>query len=81
MVSGGCRERNGHSATTYGEGRERLFRERPWLKLFAKAEVVGEGSVDADRHWIDARVLGRTIRVNLVREAFFEIFRGYIHII
>jgi len=74
--SDGFRRRNGLSAATYGEGRERLFREQPWLKLLARAEVVGERAVGEEEHWIDVRALGRTVRVKLVREGFFEIFGG-----
>jgi hypothetical protein len=70
------RLRNRLSSTTYGEGRERLFAEKPWLKLVAKAEVVGEQSVGEEEHWIDVRVLARTLRVKLVREGFYEIFAG-----
>ncbi len=70
------REEHDLSVVAYSEGRERLFREKPWLKLFAKAEVVGEGSKGEGEHWVDVRVLSRTIRVRLVREAFFEIRSG-----
>ena len=72
--SAGFRHRNGLSATTYAEAREQLFKEQPWIRLVAKAEVSGERVVSADEHWFDAEVLGRTVRVKLVREAFFEIF-------
>jgi len=74
--SEGFRRRNRLSAATYGEGRERLFDEQPWLKFFAKAEVVGERAVGREEHWIDVRVLGRTVRVKLVREGFYEILAG-----
>jgi hypothetical protein len=74
--SAGFRRRNGLSAATYGEGREQLFRQQPWLKLMARAEVVGERAVGEEQHWIDVRELGRTVRVKLVREGFYEIFGG-----
>jgi hypothetical protein len=74
--SAGFRRRNGISAATYSEARERLFEEQPWIKLVAKAQVAGEKVVSEDEHWIDAEVLGRTVRVKLVREAFFEILAG-----
>ncbi len=70
------RDEHGLSAVAYGEGRERLFRENPWLKLFAKAVVVSEGSEGEGEHWIDVEVLARTVRVRLVREPFFEIWSG-----
>lgn len=72
--SAGFRRRNGLSAATYAEARERLFDEQPWIRLVAKAQVAGEESIGENEHWFDAQVLGRTVRVKLVREAFFEIF-------
>jgi hypothetical protein len=72
--SAGFRQRNALSAATYAEAREQLFDDQPWIRLVAKAEVAGERAVGADEHWFDAEVLGRTVRVKLVREAFFEIF-------
>jgi hypothetical protein len=74
--SSGFRRRNGLSAMGYGEVRDQLFAQQPWLKLIARAEIVGERSVGEDEHWIDLKTLGRTVRVKLVREAFYEIFRG-----
>jgi hypothetical protein len=72
----GFRERNGLSALSYGEIREDLFRRQPWLRWIARAEVVGEQSVGEAEHWMDLRTLGRTVRVKLVREDFFEIHAG-----
>ncbi len=74
--SGGFRERNGLSAFSYGEVREELFRSQPWLKWIAKAEIVGERSINEGEHWVDLTTLGRTVRVKLVREDFFEIHAG-----
>lgn len=74
--SQGFRARNGLSALSYGEARDELFRRQPWLKRIALAEVVGEGSVGEDVHWVDLEELGRTVRVKLVREDFFEIQDG-----
>jgi hypothetical protein len=80
--SAGFRRRNGVSSLSYAEARERLFREKPWLRHFARAKVVaqwpgGTGEPGSEGvHFIDARVLGRTIRVKLVREDFFEIRAG-----
>ena len=67
------RARNGLSAFSYGEARDELFRRYPWLKWIARAEVVGEGSLGEGRHWVDLEAVGRTVRVKLVREDFFEI--------
>jgi hypothetical protein len=77
--SAGFRRRNGMSSLTYAEARERLFREKPWLRHFARAEVVAQwsgGPGSEGVHFIDARVFRRTIRVKLVREDFFEIWAG-----
>lgn len=77
--SAGFRRRNGVSSLTYAEARERLFRERPWLRQFARAEVIAQwsgGPGSEGVHFIDARVFGRTIRVRLVREDFFEFWAG-----
>lgn len=74
--SSGFRRANGLSATGYAEGREMLFQRQPWLKLLARAEVVAERAESEEIHWIDVRMLGRTVRVKLVREGFFEILAG-----
>lgn len=70
------RRRNGLSAFGYGEARDELFRRYPWLKWIADAEVAGEGSDGEGRHWMDLETAGRTVRVKLVREDFFEIQDG-----
>ncbi len=67
------RQRNRLSLANYAEGRDRLLARSPWLKSFAGAKVVAEGAAEDGSHWIDARVLGRTVRVRLVREDFYEI--------
>lgn len=67
------RARNGLSALSYGEARDELFRTQPWLKLIATAEIVDEGSEGEGRHWVELSKAGRTVRVKLVREDFFEI--------
>jgi hypothetical protein len=64
------------SFTTYAEGRERLFAEKPWLKLLVRAEVVGGRRVAEGVHELDVRVAGRTFRVRMAREDFFEIRAG-----
>jgi hypothetical protein len=74
--SSGFRERNGLSAFGYGEARDELFCRQPWLKWIATAEVAGERSVGEAEHWVDLTTLGRTVRVKLVREDFFEIHAG-----
>lgn len=74
--SAGFKRRNGLSQFTYAEGRERLLDEKPWFRLFAKAEIVAEEAQGKADHRLDARVLGRTFRVKLVREDFFEIGAG-----
>lgn len=76
----GFRERNGLSALSYGEIREDLFRRQPWLRWIARAEVIDERSVGEAEHWMDLRTLGRTVRVKLVREDFFEIHAGEAHL-
>lgn len=70
------RARNGLSAFGYGEARDELFRRYPWLKWIADAEIAGEGSLGEGRHWMDLETAGRTVRVKLVREDFFEIQDG-----
>ena len=67
------RRRNRLSLANYAEGRDRLLREQPWLRSFAGAKITAQGANADGSHWIDARVLGRTVRVRLVREDFFEI--------
>ncbi|HVS17690.1 MAG TPA: hypothetical protein VMT18_03735 [Planctomycetota bacterium] len=74
--SQGFRARNGLSAFGYGEVRDELFRSQPWLKRIAVAKFVAEGSSGEGQHWIDLEALGRTVRVKLVREDFFEIQGG-----
>jgi len=77
--SAGFRRRNGVSSLSYAEARERLFRAKPWLRQFARAKVVAQwpgGPGSEGVHFIDTRVLGRTVRVKLVREDFFEIWAG-----
>lgn len=76
----GFRERNGLSALSYGEIREDLFRRQPWLRWIARAEVIDERSVGEAEHWMDLRTLGRTVRVKLVREDFYEIHAGEAHL-
>ena len=76
----GFRERNGLSALGYGEIREDLFRRQPWLRWIARAEVIDEQSVGEAEHWMDLRTLGRTVRVKLVREDFYEIHAGEAHL-
>jgi len=75
-LSNGFKQRNGLSFTNYAEFREQLFSSRPWLKVFAEAEIVGSVSVAEDVHDIEARVAGRTVRVRLVREDSYEIWGG-----
>jgi hypothetical protein len=68
------------SLFTYSEFRD----AQPWLKWFAKAEVLAERSAEvlAERsgregqHEFDLGVAGRTLRVRLVREDFWRISRG-----
>lgn len=74
--SSGFRERNQLSAFSYGEVREELFRSQPWLKWIAKAGYKGERAIGEAEHWLDLTTLGRTVRVKLVREDFFEIHAG-----
>ncbi len=74
--SQGFRERNGLSAFGYGEARDELFRRQPWLKRIAVAEIVEERSGGEGVHWVVLEALGRTVRVKLVREEFFEIHAG-----
>lgn len=72
------RRKHGLTAINYAEARDQLFRERPWLKLIAKAEIAREWS-DRDQegvHFIEARVAGRTVHVKLVREDSYEIYSG-----
>jgi hypothetical protein len=70
------RRREELSLGTYTEARALLLEERPWLKLFAKAEVVREWALDERAHVIEARVGGRTVHVRLVREDSYEIRAG-----
>jgi len=70
------RRRNGISLATYTEARAQLFAEKPWLKLFAKAEIVGQWADEDGSHVIEARIAGRTLHVRLVREDSFEILAG-----
>lgn len=74
--SAGFRDRNGLSAFGYGEVREELFREQPWLKWIAKADVVAEQAVGEAEHRVDLETLGRTVRVKLVREDSYGIHAG-----
>ena len=68
------RRRNGGlTLQIYGEVRDRLRREQPWLDWFAKVEVVGEESLGEGVHQVLARVAGRTMAVRLVREDFWRI--------
>jgi hypothetical protein len=75
-LSANFRRENQLSATTYAEGREELLRRQPWIRLLAKAQVSGEEARGADEHWVDLDSLGRTVRVKLVREEFFETYAG-----
>lgn len=60
------------SLFTYSEFRD----AQPWLKWFAKAEVLAERSGREGQHEFDLGVAGRTLRVRLVREDFWRISRG-----
>ncbi len=62
------------SLFSYAEGREQLLEDRPWLRLFANAEVVSEERLAPDLHRIHAAVLGRDFELLLVREDFFELW-------
>ena len=70
------RRENQLSATTYAEGREELLRRQPWIRLLAKAKVIGDSAMGEAEHWVDLDSLGRTVRVKLVREDFFETYAG-----
>ena len=72
----GFRERNGLSALSYGEAREELFRNQPWLKLVAGAKVAAQRSGGEGVHWMDLETVGRTVRVKLAREDIYEILAG-----
>jgi hypothetical protein len=74
--SQGFRARNQLSAFSYGEARQELFRNQPWLAWIAGAEVAGEEARGEAEHWMDLRTLGRTVRVKLVREDFWGIHAG-----
>lgn len=74
--SAAFRRREGLSLGTYAEARAQLLAGRPWLKLFAKAEVLRQWPVDERAHVIEARVGGRTVHVRLVREDSYEIRSG-----
>jgi hypothetical protein len=75
-LSGAFKRRNELSLATYGEFRDQLLRESPWLKYFAKAEITGERHVREGVHVIEASVAGRTVHVRLLREDSYEIYRG-----
>lgn len=68
--------RNGLSEATYREARDQLFDENPLLWLVSRAEVVQEGDAGSRRHWIEAKVAGRTFRLHFVREDFYEFWSG-----
>jgi hypothetical protein len=71
--SQGFRARNQLSFASYAEGRDRLLARQPWLKSIAGARLLGDRPGSSGEHWVDLRVLGRTVHVRLVREEFFEI--------
>ena len=68
--------RNQLSLATYAEGREQLFRERPWLKRIAAARIVDSQPSGEGVHVLDVEAGGRTFRVRMAREDFFEIRAG-----
>jgi hypothetical protein len=74
--SADMRRRRGISLGTYAEARAQLLDERPWIKLFAKAEILRQWPVDERSHVIEVSVAGRTVHVRLVREDSFEIRAG-----
>jgi hypothetical protein len=63
--------RNGLSLFTYSEFRDR----QPWLKWFAKASVQAERASGEGVHDFEVSVAGRTLRVRMVREDFWQIRR------
>ena len=65
-------DQHGFSLFTYSEFRDR----QPWLKWFAKADVLAEREGLEGEHWFDVGVAGRTLRVRMVREDFWGISRG-----
>ncbi len=68
------RRDNQLSFFAYAEGREQLLESRPWLRLFANAEVEKSERLAPDLHRLEASVLGRRFEVLLVREDFYELW-------
>ncbi len=74
--SAGFKRRNQLPLANYFEARDKIFRERPWLKWFAEAEIVRDWSAGEGVHVIEARVASSTVHVKLVREDSYEIYSG-----
>ena len=70
------RRQNGISLATYAEVRAQMLAKQPWLKLFAKGEILRDWPNADGSHGIEVRVPTRTVHVILVREDSFEIFEG-----
>lgn len=79
-LSRGFKEREGINLQNWVVARRRLLEERPYLRRLAEAEVVSSRELSSDVHELVAELrtpfglFGTyTIRVELVREEFFEI--------
>ena len=74
------RREGGITEILWREYRERLFREQPWLKLAARAEIVATTALPDGRVRITARVeaflVDEVFLVDFVREDFYESFDG-----
>jgi len=77
-LSGGLKRREGISQLAYREFRDRLFRERPWLKLAASARVTQVFPLSDDRVRLEARVdtwfHDEVFALELVREDYYEVW-------
>ena len=70
------RRREGLSFNSYLEGRKRLLKERPWMTLVAKAEIVRSESSGERAHLLVGEIHGRQFAVELVRQDVFEMWAG-----
>ncbi len=68
-LSTGFRRRESLSLFTYS-----VFRDRqPWYGLISNASVTRERSLGPAAHEVELTILGKTLRVRLVREEFFRV--------
>ena len=74
--SGAFKAREGLSALTYHEFREQLLEDQPLLRTFFSRAAVTQVTVKGKKAVLEAKVAGRALLLELVREDYWEMWDG-----